>query len=100
MNVDIMPCVKISARLANIEVEKGCRAKRKEAKRMWQKQNKNGYGKWNKRLISVLIGFFLVGVLLVGCGASSATRATNSASIGNYAQNPVNHSNVSTQGQA
>lgn len=47
---------------------------------MWQKQNKGSCGKRNKRLISVLIGFSLVGLLLVGCGGAGSTAGTTTAS--------------------
>lgn len=69
---------------------------------MWQKQNKGSYGKRNKRLVYVLIGLSLVGLLLVGCGGASGTptaaQASSSTSNG-YAQNPGDHAPVAAQAQ-
>jgi uncharacterized protein DUF4349 len=69
---------------------------------MWQKQNKGGCGKRNKRLVYVLIGFSMIGLLLVGCGgASSASTTTAAPASGNtstgYAQNSGARAPASTQ---
>lgn len=67
---------------------------------MWQKQNNGGCRKRNKRLVYALIGFSLVGLLLVGCGGATTAASTSSNASGGYAQNSAAHAPSSAQGQA
>jgi hypothetical protein len=47
---------------------------------MWQKSKQGVFKMSNKRIISVLVGLSVVGLLLAACGSSATTAAPNSAS--------------------
>ena len=66
---------------------------------MWQKQHKGACGRRNKRLVNVLIGFSLIGLLIVGCGASSTPAAApmSSGASNSYSQNAAGHAPMATQ---
>src|SRR5260370_41080999 len=44
---------------------------------MWQKQHKGFFKEYHKKFVYALIGLCIGSLLLIGCGAGSATTASN-----------------------